>query len=252
MVSLILVLPSVPVLALASSTIMHGPAVSDDSVKSTNWSGYAVTGSKGSVSDAKGSWVVPAISGPCPSTNQYSSHWVGIDGYNSGTVEQTGTDSDCQSGAPRYYAWYEFYPKPSFIVSGLAIHPGDVMTADVKYSGGRYVVTIADTTTGQSFSTSAKVKAQASSAEWVTEAPSSSGGVLPLADFGTVSWGVDYTSASSTNYATVGGVTGTIGSFGASVHQITMVTSGGAVKATPSGLTSDGTSFTVTWASSGP
>src|SRR5213592_3480117 len=56
------------------------PRTHDGSFQSTNWSGYAVTGPSGSVSDAKGSWTVPAIQGSCPSTNQYSSFWVGIDG----------------------------------------------------------------------------------------------------------------------------------------------------------------------------
>src|SRR5260370_36002698 len=68
------------------------PRAHDGSFQSTNWSGYAVTGASGSVSDAKGSWTVPAIQGSCTSTNQYSSFWWGIDGRSSGTVGQTGTD----------------------------------------------------------------------------------------------------------------------------------------------------------------
>ncbi len=247
-----LLLSSVPTLAVAAS-VVHGPDLRDGAVRSTNWSGYAVTGSAGSVSRVKGSWVVPAIQGTCPSANQYSSHWVGIDGFNSGTVEQTGTDSDCQNGAPRYYAWYEFYPQPSFIISGIVVSPGDVMTAQVSRSGSHFTVTVTDDTTGKSFSKTKTVSsAQASSAEWITEAPSSSGGILPLADFGTVSWGVDYTGVSGTNYATIGGVTGAIGSFGSNVQQITMVTASGTVKASPSSLSTDGTSFTVTWSSAGP
>jgi Peptidase A4 family len=75
-------------------------------------SGYAVTGAAGSVTDVKGSWVVPAVQGSRPSTNQYASFWVGIDGFSSNTVEQIGTDSDCQNGAPTNYAWFEFYPHP--------------------------------------------------------------------------------------------------------------------------------------------
>ena len=212
---------------------------------STNWSGYAVTGATGSVSDVKGSWTVPSVS--CQtSTAQYSSFWVGIDGYNSGTVEQTGTDSDCSSGTPRYYAWYEFYPKPSFTVKSLAVHAGDKITAEVAYTGGKFVTTITDTTTGASFSTSAKVNAQRSSAEWIAEAPSSSGGVLPLANFGTASFGT-----SATDRATINGVTGAIGTF-SQVWQITMVTSAGAVKAQPSSLATDLSGFSVTWYSSGP
>src|SRR5262249_48179989 len=84
---------------------------------STNWSGYAVTASSGAVSDVKASWVVPAVQGNCPSTNQYASFWVGIDGYSSNTVEQIGTDSDCQNGQPVYYVWYEFYPHWSYLVN---------------------------------------------------------------------------------------------------------------------------------------
>ena len=222
------------------------PRTHDGSFQSTNWSGYAVTGSSGSVSDAKGSWTVPAIQGSCPSTNQYSSFWVGIDGFSSGTVEQTGTDSDCQNGAPTYYAWYEFYPHPAFLINGLTITPGDHITAEASFNGRSFTVTITDTTTSKSFSTSAKVhSAQRSSAEWIAEAPSSSGGILPLADFGTVSF--------SACTAMVSGTSGTIGSFGSSVQVITMVSNSGAVKAQPSSLSgSGGDSFSVTWKSSGP
>src|SRR6266540_1129971 len=240
-------------LSLASAApipqLTLAPRTHDGSFQSTNWSGYAVTGPSGSVSNAKGSWTVPAIQGSCPSTNQYSSFWVGIDGYSSGTVEQTGTDSDCQAGAPRYYAWYEFYPHPSFIFSGLTIHPGDKMLAEAQFSGRSFPVTITDTTTGASASKSARVNsAQRSSAEWIAEAPSSSGGVLPLANFGTVYFGTDNTGIASTCFATVSGVTGAIGSF-ANVHQITMVTGSGATKASPSALSSDKTSFSVKWVS---
>ncbi len=225
--------------------LLATPRTQAGNFSSTNWSGYAVTGSARSVTDAKGSWTVPAIVGSCPSSNQYSSFWVGIDGFNSGSVEQTGTDSDCQNSTPTYYAWYEFYPHPLFIINGLTVRPGDTMSAEANYAGGSFTVTITDATTGHSFSKSSKVSsAQRSSAEWIAEAPSSSGGVLPLADFGTVNFGL--------NYATVSGKTGAISSFGSSVQTITMVSNSGATKASPSNLSSDGTSFSVTWVSSGP
>ncbi len=238
--SFLMAASAMPVPQLTLSPRQH-----DGSFQSTNWSGYAVTGASGSVSIAKGSWVVPAIQGSCTSTAQYSSFWVGIDGFNSGTVEQTGTDSDCQNGVPTYYAWYEFYPHPSFLISGMTITPGDTITAQASFNGRSFTVTITDTHTGASFSTSARVRsAQRSSAEWIAEAPSSSGGILPLADFGTVSF--------SSCTATVGGTPGTIGSFGSSVQVITMVSSSGAVKAQPSSLSGSGDSFSVTWKSSGP
>jgi len=190
-------------------------------VSSSNWSEHAVTGAKRSVTDVRASWFVPAIVGACLSTDQYASFWVGVDGYSSNTVEQIGTDSDCQNGKPVYYAWFEFYPHPAFIVNGLVIHPGDEISAEVSAGAkGAFTVTLTDNTTGQTFSTSTKIPSAAqSSAEWIAEAPWS-GGVLP------------------------GSFTGNI--------EITMVNSSGATKAAPSGLSRDGSSFSITWVSSGP
>src|SRR5437899_12058938 len=77
--------------ALPAPSIIVAPRIHEASVSSTNWSGFAVTGSAGSVSDAKGSWVVPTIQGTSPGTKSYSRSWVGIDGCSAGTVEHTGT-----------------------------------------------------------------------------------------------------------------------------------------------------------------
>src|SRR5438132_11789444 len=193
--------------------------LTDGTATSTNWSGYAITGPAGSVTDAKGSWIVPSVS--CSSTASYSSFWVGIDGFGSNTVEQTGTDSDCQSGSPSYYAWYEFYPGPAFLIGGITVTAGDQISAEAIYStSGLVTGTITDTRTAQSFTTSGGGGALRTSAEWIGEAPSSAGGVLPLANFGTAYLGQDNTGLSPTNYATVNGVTGPISSFGPSVQEI--------------------------------
>ncbi len=238
------------VLAHASPAVFHARGSSTTS-SSTNWAGFAVTSSNGAVSDVKGSWIVPKIQGKCPSGYQYSSFWVGIDGYNSNSVEQIGTDSDCQSGSPVYYAWFEFYPNPSHYISTLTIKAGNIITAEVKWASPKFTVTLKDLNTSQSFSKTSKTTHSRSSAEWIAEAPSSSGGILPLANFGTVQFGNDTTGVSATGYATISGTTGAIGSF--SSIQITMVNNAGtANKATPSALTPDGTSFNVTWKSAGP
>jgi hypothetical protein len=97
----------------------HGPVVihrqrDQQQWESTNWSGYAVTGPNGSVTDVKASWKVPLVTCPTNTANGsggYAAFWVGIDGWSSSTVEQIGTDSDCVSlsGAPytpTYYAWF--------------------------------------------------------------------------------------------------------------------------------------------------
>lgn len=92
--------------AKQKSSRQHAPMrFHDGTANSENWSGYAVTGS--SFTNATASWFVPTVN--CSKTpNTYAAFWVGIDGYSSNTVEQTGTDSDCDGASPSYYAWYEF------------------------------------------------------------------------------------------------------------------------------------------------
>src|SRR4029077_20070010 len=82
----------------------------------TNWAGYAVSTANGAVTDVQGSWVQPAFKGTCGGfyNSSYAVFWVGIDGFNSNTVEQIGTQIHCISvlwvAGVYYSAWYEFYP----------------------------------------------------------------------------------------------------------------------------------------------
>ena len=165
---------------------------------SSNWSGYAIQASTGSVSDVAGTWKVPTAT-----TSGYSSFWVGIDGYSSNSVEQVGTDSDVVNGKATYYAWYEMYPSAAVNISSITVKPGDSISASVAYVSNEFVLTITDNTDHQSFTKDFAASGEArSSAEWIVEAPSSGYGVLPLADFGSAT----FTSA----YATIGGTTGPI------------------------------------------
>src|SRR5581483_6696150 len=98
-------------------------------------------------------WIVPQIqAGSCPSTAQYASFWVGIDGYSSNTVEQIGTDSDCENGAPVYSAWFELYPHWPYTINSVPDKPGDLISAEVRYSGNTFPVSLTDLTTGGTFS----------------------------------------------------------------------------------------------------
>jgi hypothetical protein len=195
---------------------------------STNWSGYAATGA--TFTSVAASWTQPSATCASGETS-YSSFWVGLDGYNSSTVEQTGTDADCSSGTPRYYAWYEMYPKFPVNLSNPVL-PGDRMSASVTVgNGGRFALTISDSSQGWTFTTTQKLNhASLSSAEVIAEAPSSRGGVLPLANFGTVS----FTSATANGQP--------LDSF--TTDPITMQ-SGSTVKAQPSKLSNG--AFSVTW-----
>src|ERR1700692_4289152 len=117
--------PSAPAATTRLSPRQHAPMRfhgrrPDGTGESENWSGYAVTGS--SFTRAEGSWIVPTVD--CSKTpGTYSVFWVGLDGYSSSTVEQTGTDSDCDGDTASYYAWYEFYPKFAKSIS-LSVSPG--------------------------------------------------------------------------------------------------------------------------------
>jgi hypothetical protein len=219
----------------------------DGTTTSSNWSGYAVTGSD--FTSAEGSWIVSAVT--CTSGSQYSAFWVGIDGDqpDSDTVEQTGTESDCNGKNPSYSAWYEFYPANSHTITSVPVKPGDYMSAKVVSSGSEFTVTLTNVTTGKSYSKTETVsKAKRNSAEWIAEAPCCTlgGGILPLADFGTGLFGKDNTSVTGTNYAADSGTSGPISSF-STIQQINIESTKNVKEDTTTTLSGDGTSFSVTW-----
>ena len=209
---------------------------------SNNWSGYTVTGSKDSFAGASGSWMVPTLI--CGAKDAYSATWVGIDGWISNAVQQIGTESDCINGKASNYAWYEFYPHNFFTIENVPISPGDPISASVEYSGGKFIVSLADANVNPNapFTISTKMpQAQRKSAECIVEAVYS-GGVLPLANFGTEQFNCS---------AATGSILMPFGSFpAADVVAITMITKNGATKAVPSALA--GSSFSDSWVEEGP
>ena len=233
--------------------LRHATAVS-----SSNWAGYADTND--TFNSVSSSWTEPTVN--CANSNSglngllslpsllggpgaASAFWVGLDGYNSTSVEQLGTDSDCDSGTPSYYAWYEMYPNPSVALpSQYPVKPGDQMTTLVaaNSTGTSFVLSIKDATAGWMFSTTQTGSGFArSSAEVIAEAPSSCSiqgcNQVPLADFGQI----DYSGSSVIDAA---GTKGSPASFDAT--EITM-SDNGTTLATPSSLSSDGSSFSVAW-----
>jgi hypothetical protein len=204
-------------------------------VQSTNWSGYADTGS--GFSTVTGSWTEPGVS--CTSTTSLAAFWVGLDGYSSSSVEQDGTLIECYRDVAYYYTWWEMYPTNAIQVVGSTLHAGDSITASVVRSGTSYTLKVTDSSrSADSFSTTQTCSSCAnSSAEWIAEAPSGSSGVYPLSDFG--SW----TESGATVKA--GSTSGVISSF--TDDELTMVNSSGATKAQPGALNSSGNGFGVTW-----
>ena len=97
-------------------------------VTSTNWSGYADTGS--SFSDVSASWTEPGAT--CSSrTTSLAAFWVGIDGYSSDSVEQDGTMIECYDRTAYQFTWWEMYPTNDVQVVGETAAAGDAITASV-------------------------------------------------------------------------------------------------------------------------
>jgi hypothetical protein len=202
-----------------------------NAASSTNWSGYAAA--SGTYTSVSANWTEPT--GTCSGSAKYSSFWVGLDGYNSSSVEQTGSEVDCSGRTAEYYSWYEMYPAYPVNFSN-PVSPGDQFYGSVTYNGGSsYTLVLKDLTKGWSHTVNATLAGAAnSSAEVIAEAPccTASGGILPLAHFSPVTF---------TN-ATVDG--SAIGN--ASPTQIIMVNNSGQAKDSISSL-SGGNSFTATW-----
>jgi hypothetical protein len=226
-VSQVAVLGAAPAGAAVRGPLGSERAVTAATVDNPIWAGYAVPGVPGQFSTVAASWTQPTAS--CTAgTTSFASFWAGIDGYNSRTVEQIGTDSDCRSGTATYYAWYELYPKKTVLLP-MTITAGEAISVSVSFAGGVFSLTLNGVTVIATDRSAAR-----SSAEVIAEAPSSNHGpfgALPLTDFGVVSF-----TGASVNGAD-------LATF--SPDQL-VINKAGTVEATPSSSLSGG-SFSVTW-----
>jgi hypothetical protein len=154
---------------------------------SRNWSGYAITGSD--FTSVTGHWTVPTVIAPThKKSSQYSSTWVGIDGFeaNDDDLIQAGTEQDWNRGAPEYHAWWEILPAPETMIKSISVHPGDSMSVAITQGSVKWTITVTDTTDGQSFTTKQRYSAPLTSAEWIQEAPTVGGHIAKLAHDSTV------------------------------------------------------------------
>ena len=196
-----------------------------------NWSGYALPSSS-IFTAADGTFTVPTLD--CSVTPDGGvSEWVGIGGYgwpqggSSGSLLQTGVESNCVSGAQQNLAWWELVPTEpnhSFAFRDLPVSAGDTITASVYQSSndGTWWTRLDDTTAGLSGwmqiggrwgvgsddsndfhyqgSTALLSYSGGYTAEWIVEDYTEPDGqtLASLADFGTVSF--TNLRASATNW----------------------------------------------------
>ena len=239
------VIPGRPMIGSAAP----GPAIRPDAssgtlnvVKSSNWSGYAAHLPRKHVyHSVSASWVQPRArcAGNTTGNDEFAAFWVGLDGYNSTSVEQTGTDSDCAGATgttPTYYGWFEMFPAAPVVFKNPVL-PGDHMSASVTFTGvEKYTLVLTDATRHWTRTIVRRNPNLArSSAEVITEAPSSgaTGAVLPLADFGTVRYSLIRVNGVVLNKATP--------------SRIVMYDAGGLPQDSTSLLGNAGGAFSNTW-----
>jgi len=238
-------------------TVSHIKGVTD--ISSTDWAGYGdAATTAGTITEVTSEWFIPAATCNEKSGATYQVEWVGIDGLNSGTVEQIGSYDYCSGpgATPAYYLWYEFYPNELIQIVATA-NPGDYVSAYVLYNPeitingqvGIYTLELFDLEDNVSFSTVAGgwdlgYTPADSSAECISEAPVVGSSIAHLANYGTTTfYACDATIGSHTSG--IGGLSSV-----ATVDKLTQVDAAGHTLQSVGGLTNAGgtkSSFTITW-----
>jgi Peptidase A4 family len=130
--------------------------------KSPNWDGYINVAAKGIYfNDVTAYWTVPRFS--CRNRQlvhgSHAGQWIGIDGFQTLSVEQEGNSVDCIANRRRATItrgttmWFEMYPLPPESYQD-AVLPGDTIGAETKYLGhSEFQLYIKDFTNGQYINT---------------------------------------------------------------------------------------------------
>jgi hypothetical protein len=187
--------------ALAGTGLLAVPAASartspraissGDQYAGDNWAGYALTGPDFAFTSVSGSWTQPAIQCDADLDGYFVRFMAGLDGYNSSSVEQIGTEAYClDSGTAGYQGFAEM---PGIYVEfGDTVEPGDQMTASVTFSDpgtGGYTLVLRDATQNWTHTyTRADPGLFRSSAEVIVQDPTAGSALDPLAEFGTVNF----------------------------------------------------------------
>jgi hypothetical protein len=183
--------PMIPAALPAGAAREAGAIGNIKTVGSQNWAGYAVGRSGLKFKAIKAHFYVPFLNCGVSPGPTFSSHWVGLDGFSSNTVEQDGIEADCQGSTEAVFAWREVFPHPEQPFFSLKIRPGDSITASVKFRSGKYKMEVKDNTTGHHRTVRqacAGSVCHRSSAEVISEAPTVNGSQSNLADYGAQSY----------------------------------------------------------------
>lgn len=204
---------------------------SADTVYYYNWSGYAVTGSRGNYTHAEAWYIEPTYYSSACSTNAEVT-WAGLGGYN-GSGDALGQDGTAHGvpGVGNHQAWWEIVPGYNIVPVNFYGHNGDLFDASTRWLGNGYRFYLYDYGSGttDAFDVSSSTYS-GDSAEAIAERPTINGSFSNLSNFGTMTFsetqangiGMDQYSASGTR------------------HGIHMIDTSGNDMADPSGIGSAG------------
>jgi hypothetical protein len=229
-------------------------------VKNPHWSGFADVAANGSVSMVETSFVLPSVT--CNSTSpeeQEMYFFASMDNLvTSNDFEYAGALAFCPAGSS--VAYYYAINTPDFYLTTWYPSAGDTIYANITVSDGNFVYNVTDVTSHQSTQVEASDSGATLNSAQVLTDTGNCGNVTvtvdcPLTNFGSIGFGSDHTTVPNTNFATINGHTKAIGKFGSTAtlyKGITTNDAGTKVDASTSALSSDRTSFTVTFKRSGP
>jgi hypothetical protein len=166
--------PAVHTARAVLSIAVAAPQIPD--AISSNWSGYVHTGG-GPYIGVTGTFNVPQIYPVSNDTD--TAEWVGIGGAmpNDPSIIQAGIDEQYVASINTYYVvpWVELFPAPAYRLP-IGVNPGDSITVSMQQvSIGQWNWAVKDNTNGQAYGSGASFNGALLSAEWIVEAPSSSG-----------------------------------------------------------------------------
>lgn len=180
-----------------NSVLLKEGSSSADVQYSKNWAGVVRENppASGTYTAVSATFTVPDPTATDNSGDmQAVSAWVGIDGDTyTQAILQTGVDSYIQNGEKSYDAWYEWYPNVAENFD-LGVSAGDVIVARVESSSPSKGVAIIEnkssgktaTKTLSAPSSSATLGGQ--NAEWIVEDFNSGNTMVPLVNFGKVTF----------------------------------------------------------------
>jgi hypothetical protein len=137
---------SQPAVGVAPGLVQHPNSfASITNTTTTAWAGAGLLQPSTTYVEARANGYVPMVYAPPVVDSTHAFFWVGVDGWNGGSIIQCGTDGAAVTylhfghyySYTSYYAWLEYFPASYSTVSSFSIAPNDELFIDA-WSGDYY------------------------------------------------------------------------------------------------------------------